>query len=124
MPVIDDEIVEDVQYFQLLLRSSLEQIEAVNDDPITVYIEDNDSESTHAASSRCYMLHCSYVTVCLVYEESVQRSFEVYVNLLSVMGVFQGIGAFLFSPPFFSSSSLSLSLPPFSTLSHLPLFLV
>ena len=47
MPVIDDDIVEDLQYFQLLVRSSLDEIEAHNYDPIIVYIEDNDSECTH-----------------------------------------------------------------------------
>ena len=44
VPIIDDGIVEDVQSFQLLVRSYSQYIEAHNYDPIVVYIEDNDSE--------------------------------------------------------------------------------
>ena len=44
VPVIDDDIVEDTQSFELILRSPFLQLSVNNTDPITVYIEDNDSE--------------------------------------------------------------------------------
>ena len=44
VPVIDDDIVEDVQSFELILISPFPQLEVNNTYPITVYIEDNDSE--------------------------------------------------------------------------------
>ena len=33
----------------------------------------------------------SAVTICIEYEESVQRSFKVSLSLLSVMGIYDGI---------------------------------
>ena len=44
VPVIDDDIFEDIQSFELLLRSPFPQLTVNNSEPITVYIEDNDSE--------------------------------------------------------------------------------
>lgn len=44
--MIDDNIVEDVQAFNLVLRSPIPQIYVNDSEQITVYIEDNDSEFT------------------------------------------------------------------------------
>ena len=55
----------------------------------------------------------SAVTICIEYEESVQRSFEVSLSLLSVMGVYDGINlSVCLSPPSLSFSfKLSFLLP-------------
>ena len=54
VPIIDDEIVEDIQSFSLILKSSIPQIEVDNSDPPTVYIEDNDSKSTINSPTTVY----------------------------------------------------------------------